>query len=577
MSTFEAPQQRKGNKPSVDPIGTRQSTSSPSGGAPPAPTWRRLAPSRVPTFADSPDQLAFGSDGRPLDAQVRAAMEPRFGHDLSAVRVHSDTAAAASAHDLGAAAYTIGQHIVFGADRYRPETPAGGRLLAHELTHVVQDAVAGTDHLPLVSDPEDFAERQADAVASRFGRCDSAPPVPGRPAALIQRVPEIWFRGEAEGVAPARAGGAVHDFGDGLYLTDSPSVAETYAVTRAGDKPLTARLRSVAIESERLGRVLDLTQDIRWQTFLKSRGTPWSPTNEELIRQANENYSGLFDQFARINKIPIQDYDAIKGPEFVRGGTQICIRNPQIQAEVRAALIDLPMSTSVAGAPGAPGGEVPAPAGDSTAAVTPAVKPGTVPAPAGGSTAAVTPALEPGTVPAPAGGSTPAVEIPLAGAEAGIAGSTLRGIAGAALRGIVNLAIGIAVGVIIQWGFSKLIQAKIEADIAETLNTQLPQKLDQLKPKLDALRGSKKLFIRITFKYYYWQGADPIQRALWPSMYEFESVRLVNVHPGNEELDFELTRDEYPEQKFPTSERVRVEVSYPVLLDDPAKRERQKQ
>ena len=214
-------------------------------------------------------------------------------------------------------------------------------------------------------------------------------------------------------------------------------------------------------------------------------------------------------------------------------------------------------------------GTVPAPAGGSTAAVTPAVEPGTVPAPAGGSTAAVTPAVEPGTVPAPAGGSTPAVEIPLAGAEAGIAG--------AVLKGILKNAIGFAVGIIVQLGLSWLIQAKINADITETLNTQLPQKLDQLKPKLGALRGNKKLFIRITYKFYYWQAPDPIQRVLWPSMYEFESVRLVNVHPGNEELDFGPTHDEYPEQKFPTSERVRVEVSYSVLLDDPAKRERQKQ
>jgi Domain of unknown function (DUF4157) len=277
-------------------------------------------------------------------------MEPWFRRDFSAVRVHSDATAAASTHDLGAAAYTIGQHIVFGANRYRPETPAGERLLAHELTHVVQDAVADSDRLPLVSDPEDCAERQADAVASRFGRCDWAPPVSGRPAALIQRTPETWFRGEATGVVPIKPEGALHDFGDGLYLTDSPDVAGQYAMTRAGDKPLTARRLSVAIEPERLGRVLDLTQDIRWQTYLKSRASPVSPTMEELIRWGPENYSRLFDDFVRINKIPIQEYDTIKGPELLRGGTQICIRNRAIQAEVRAALTDLPMSTSVGGA-----------------------------------------------------------------------------------------------------------------------------------------------------------------------------------------------------------------------------------
>src|SRR5205814_758310 len=146
MSTFEARQPRRGNKPPADPIGTMRSTSSSSGAMPRVPTRRHLAPSGVPTLTDSPNQPAFGSDGRPLDPQVRAAMEPRLGHDFGAVRVHSDATAAASAHDLGAAAYTVGQHIVFGADRYRPETLAGGRLLAHALSHVVQNAVAGTDH-----------------------------------------------------------------------------------------------------------------------------------------------------------------------------------------------------------------------------------------------------------------------------------------------------------------------------------------------------------------------------------------------------------------------------------------------
>ena len=464
-------------------------------------------------------------------------MEPRFGHDFSAVRVHSDTAAAASAHDLGAAAYTLGQHIVFGADRYRPETPAGGRLLAHELTHVVQGAVAGTGHLPLVSDPEDSAEREADAVASRFGRCDSAPPVSGRPAALIHRAPEIWFRGEAVGVPPARASGVLHDFGDGLYLTDSPGVAEEYAVTRAGDKPLTARLRSVAIEPERLGRVLDLTQDIRWQTFLKSHPTPLSPTNEELIRQANENYSRLFDEFVRINKIPVQEYDAIKGPEFVRGGTQICIRNPQIQAEVRAALTDLPMST-----PGAPGGEVPAPTGVSKAAVTPAVEPGTVPqAPAPTMT---TPEVAP-----------PVEEPPVA-------------VAGTVLGGIVKNAIFIAIGLIIQWGLSKLIQAAVEADITETLKEQLPQKLDKLKPKLDALRGKGDVFIWISYDYYYQRTPDPIIASMNPPFYEPGSVTNVGVHPGNEEINAEPSHQEYPEKISPERERVKVQNGFRVLLDN---------
>lgn len=78
------------------------------------------------------------SSGQPLDAATRAFMEPRFGHDFSQVRVHTDARAAESARTVNALAYTVGRDVVFGKGQYVPTTIAGQRLLAHELTHVVQ-------------------------------------------------------------------------------------------------------------------------------------------------------------------------------------------------------------------------------------------------------------------------------------------------------------------------------------------------------------------------------------------------------------------------------------------------------
>jgi outer membrane protein OmpA-like peptidoglycan-associated protein len=78
--------------------------------------------------------------GRALEPAVRDDMEARFGHDFSQVRVHAGPAAEASARALGANAYTFGRDIVFGRGRYAPQTTAGRRLLAHELTHVAQQA-----------------------------------------------------------------------------------------------------------------------------------------------------------------------------------------------------------------------------------------------------------------------------------------------------------------------------------------------------------------------------------------------------------------------------------------------------
>lgn len=81
---------------------------------------------------------ALCSPGRPLDHATRAFMEPRFAHDFSQVRIHTDGPANESSRALGAGAYTVARDIVFAAGNYAPGTSAGMGLLAHELTHVVQ-------------------------------------------------------------------------------------------------------------------------------------------------------------------------------------------------------------------------------------------------------------------------------------------------------------------------------------------------------------------------------------------------------------------------------------------------------
>jgi hypothetical protein len=105
----------------------------------------------APVSAPSGDA---GSGGRPLDAGTRAFMESSFGRDFSAVRVHTGGAAARAAQDAHALAYTVGSHIYFGASMFAPATMAGRRLLAHELTHVVQQAGAGERSLQRQKAPE---------------------------------------------------------------------------------------------------------------------------------------------------------------------------------------------------------------------------------------------------------------------------------------------------------------------------------------------------------------------------------------------------------------------------------------
>jgi hypothetical protein len=86
------------------------------------------------------------ASGSPLPGGVRAFMEPRFGADFSGVRVHADGEAARMSHSLQAKSFTLGQDIYFGKGRYDPASDEGKRLLAHELTHVVQQT--GADQQP---------------------------------------------------------------------------------------------------------------------------------------------------------------------------------------------------------------------------------------------------------------------------------------------------------------------------------------------------------------------------------------------------------------------------------------------
>jgi hypothetical protein len=123
-------------------------------------------------------KLAAKSHGTPLEESVRARMERRFGVDFGAVRIHPDATAAESARAIGAAAYTVGRDIMFGAGRYQPHSGAGQQLLAHELAHVVQQSRGGS------ASPD--AEARADQAAEQAaqGRLVSTQGLGGAPLAL---------------------------------------------------------------------------------------------------------------------------------------------------------------------------------------------------------------------------------------------------------------------------------------------------------------------------------------------------------------------------------------------------------
>lgn len=115
-------------------------------------------------------QDVLRSSGQPLDTGTRAFMEPRFGHDFSRVRVHTDENAADSARAVHALAYTVGQNVVFAAGQYAPHTRAGRKLIAHELTHTIQQSHSRTSSLNFsrleIDDTASLAEQESESIAN---------------------------------------------------------------------------------------------------------------------------------------------------------------------------------------------------------------------------------------------------------------------------------------------------------------------------------------------------------------------------------------------------------------------------
>ncbi len=118
-----------------------------------SPTLSRKCAACEATTYENGDGVSLGDvspgTGQPLAESERAYFEPRFGHDFSGVRVHTDSRATDLARSVNARAYTFGREIVFGAGEYAPGSSGGRLLLAHELTHVVQQETSHNLFRPL--------------------------------------------------------------------------------------------------------------------------------------------------------------------------------------------------------------------------------------------------------------------------------------------------------------------------------------------------------------------------------------------------------------------------------------------
>ena len=133
---------------------------------------QRLLAGPAPSPAPRVEDVVGAGRGSPLESSLRARLEGLLGEDFGSVRIHTDAGATASARSLDAHAYTVGEDVVVQRGRYDPHTTAGLRLLAHELTHVLQQRSGPVSGVPTedgltVSVPSDPLEREAERVAER--------------------------------------------------------------------------------------------------------------------------------------------------------------------------------------------------------------------------------------------------------------------------------------------------------------------------------------------------------------------------------------------------------------------------
>ncbi len=235
------------------------------------------APGGVSAHSAAPaDSLAHASvraasrplgAGAALAAEQRSRYQGRFGaDDLGDVRVHSDPAAAALADGIGSNAYTLGRDIYFGRGKYQPGTPAGERLIAHELAHAAQHGAGDRQQLHAdlaMSLPTslgvfgiDFADRIAPARPGMEGHIDFEPDPAGPYSAEIGLIQAVRIE----------AGGATSGVGTGLGFGGAPeSERDTLATTGS--------------QGEEAGWHLDTT----YSDPAKTEGSPTSPSYPESV------------------------------------------------------------------------------------------------------------------------------------------------------------------------------------------------------------------------------------------------------------------------------------------------------
>ncbi len=212
------------------------------------------------------DSLRGG--GQPLSERHRSFFGPLFGYDFGAVRIHDDALASKSASDFGARAYTTGRDIVFASGEFQPDSHSGMRLLAHELTHVVQQNAAASD--PVQRDVLQRDEGQQPIAKT-------CPPVPSTPSSAALKTVQIYLS-------------------DRLVIADTVGGERFYMLLNAAQTDIAEGSYS-AVHSR--GQEVDCITGVgfqwRFEQDPKTRPRDWAAIPPSAYALIVSNSAGVFD------------------------------------------------------------------------------------------------------------------------------------------------------------------------------------------------------------------------------------------------------------------------------------------
>jgi hypothetical protein len=235
------------------------------------------------------------SSGEPLDPAIRAFMEPRFGHDFSKVKVHSNSAAEQSAREINASAYTVGRNIAFGKGQFSPGTNEGLRLIAHELTHVMQQSRAkgisvgkekGKNNLSFTS------------TTQRIQRKNDVNP---DPVLELKQIGDVWHL-TLQGFTEA---GAVA----GYIWSGGPPKGVRIVPLVIVEKPVQIglfELSGITLEALK-------TMNPPFESWFKVAGISWTPEDLKTMLEACDGGLGIWQKAKAANKG--------KDPEIISGSS----------------------------------------------------------------------------------------------------------------------------------------------------------------------------------------------------------------------------------------------------------------